>query len=90
MFNISKNTIIFTIASIVIIFGFLYLVFTSSNTPTESKTYQSAKKINKNDHVKWSLDKKILLIIDFIINRVWGTNRIIHLLKTQKCCLFSH
>lgn len=62
MFNISKNTIILTIASIAIIFGFLYLVFTSSNSPTESKTFQSAKKINKNDHIKWALDKKIILV----------------------------
>lgn len=62
MFNISKNTIIFTIVSIAIIFGFLYLVFTSSNSPTESKTFQNAKKINKNDHIKWSEDKKTLLV----------------------------
>ena len=76
MFNISKNTIIFTIASIVIIFGFLYLVFATSNSPVEVKTYQSAKKINKNDHVKWSQDKKTLLVeySDFQCPncKVWG------------------
>lgn len=62
MFNINKNTIIFSIASVLIIVGFLYLVFTTSNTPTESKTYQSAKEILKTDHIKWSQDKKILLV----------------------------
>lgn len=62
MFNFSKNTIILVVASIVIIIGFLYLVFTSSNTPTQSKTYQIAKEILKTDHNKWSQDKKILLV----------------------------
>ena len=62
MFNISKNTIIFGIASVVIIIGFLYLVFTSSNTPTATKTYKSANEVLKTDHVKWSPDKKILLV----------------------------
>lgn len=62
MFNINKNTIIFSIASVLIIVGFLYLVFTSSNTPTQSKTYQITKEISKTDHIKWSQDKKILLV----------------------------
>ncbi|MDP3974420.1 MAG: thioredoxin domain-containing protein [bacterium] len=62
MFNFNKNTIILVVASIVIIIGFLYLVFTSSNTPTQSKTFDSAKKLTENDHIKWSQDKKILLV----------------------------
>ena len=62
MFNISKNTIIFSIASVLIIVGFLYLVFTSSNTTTQSKSYKVAKEILKSDHIKWSPDKKILLV----------------------------
>lgn len=62
MINFNKNTIILIVASIAIIIGFLYLVFTSSNTPTQSKSYKVAKEILKTDHIKWSQDKKILLI----------------------------
>ncbi|MFH1827344.1 MAG: thioredoxin domain-containing protein [bacterium] len=63
MFAINKNAIIFSIASVVIIFGFLYLVFTSSNKPTANKTpVQVTKTLRKNDHIVWSKDKKILLV----------------------------
>ena len=62
MFNFNKNTIILIVASVAIIIGFLYLVFTSSNTTTQSKSYKIAKEILKTDNIKWSTDKKILLV----------------------------
>ena len=62
MFNFNKNTIILVVASVAIIIGFLYLVFTTSNTPTQSKSYKVAKEVFKTDHIKWSPDKKIVLV----------------------------
>ncbi|MEX1052559.1 MAG: thioredoxin domain-containing protein [Patescibacteria group bacterium] len=62
MITLNKNTIILTVASVLIIFGFLYLVFSTSNKPTSNEPFQSAKTLSENDHIKWASESGNLLV----------------------------
>ena len=62
MFMLNKNTIILAVASVVIIFGFLYLVFSTSNSPTSNEPFQSAKTISEGDHIKWASESGNILV----------------------------
>lgn len=59
--NMSKNTIIISVISIIAIFVFLGLVYTLTNKPTPS-SYPQVNVIQSNDHVKWSPAKKQILV----------------------------
>ena len=58
----NRNTIIITIVSIIAIFGFLSIAYVLTNTPQQKKVYSELKEIKKTDHVKWSKDKKNILV----------------------------
>lgn len=61
----NKNAIIVTVISIVLIFGFLILVynFTSTTAPSQSSNvYKEAQTLTPTDHIKWSPDKKNVLV----------------------------
>lgn len=61
--EMNKNTVIVSIASIIAIFGFLYLVYSATNKPeTSNKVYTEVTKINSDDHIKWSPNKKHILV----------------------------
>ena len=59
-----KNTVIITILSLVVIFGFLFAVYFFTNRPGTQSTikYSEVNKIEKDDHVKWSPKKKSILV----------------------------
>jgi protein-disulfide isomerase len=62
MINLNKNTIILSITSVLIIFGFLYLIFSTSNKPASDEPFQSAKTISESDHIKWASESGTLLV----------------------------
>lgn len=63
MNTLNKNTVLVSIVSIIAIFGFLFLVYSATNKPETTNTvYKEAKTITADDHVKWSPDKKHILV----------------------------
>jgi len=62
MFMLNKNTIILAVSSVVIIFGFLYLVFSTSNKPISNEPFQSAKNLQDKDHIKWASESGSILV----------------------------
>ncbi len=59
---LNKNTIIITIVSLVFIIGFLSLVFVATSTPQKVEVIEAAKTVRPTDHVKWSPEKKQILV----------------------------
>lgn len=63
MDTLNKNTIIVSIVSIIAIFGFLFLVYSATNKgATAGKIYKEVTTVSADDHIKWSPDKKRLLV----------------------------
>ena len=58
----SKNSIIITLVSVVALFGLLTVVYMATSTPTVAKFYPETTTISATDHVKWSKDKKHILV----------------------------
>ncbi len=56
-----RGTVILTIISVVILFGFLLLVYTLTNKPTNTD-FPQINKIKADDHLKWSPAKKNILV----------------------------
>ncbi len=56
-----KNTIIISVISAVVLFGFLFIVYSLTNKPTTTNLPQMTK-IDANDHVKWSAVRKNILV----------------------------
>ena len=55
------NKIWIGIVSVIAVFAFIFLAYKFTNTPND-KTFPELTKINTSDHLKWSPDKKNLLI----------------------------
>ncbi len=64
MESFNKNTIITTIVSIIAIFAFLFLVYSATNKPETSTAvvHKDSAAAITGDHVKWSKDKKHILV----------------------------
>lgn len=64
MNNLNKNTLVVSTVSIIAIFGFLFLVYSATNKAETSTAtvYKEAATVNSNDHIKWSKDKKQILV----------------------------
>lgn len=59
----NKNTIIITIISVIVIFGFLIGVYILTNSSSSSGTIsKEAQTVTLADHVKWSPEKKNILV----------------------------
>lgn len=59
---LNKNTIIITIISLIFIVGFLSLVYVTTSTPQKVEVVESAKTVQATDHIKWSPEKKQILV----------------------------
>lgn len=61
--EVTRNTVIITIISIIGIFALLFGVYSLSNKPPEqaNKSIPEARTLRPTDHNKWSKDKKIIL-----------------------------
>ena len=55
------NKIWIGVISVIAVFAFIFLAYKFTNTPND-KTFPELTKINTSDHLKWSPDKKNLLI----------------------------
>ncbi len=59
----SHKNIVYTIISVASILGFMVLVYVASDKPTADQVvHQQVRVAEKDDHFKWSKDKKILLV----------------------------
>ena len=57
-----KNTIIISVISAVVLFGFLFIAYSLTNKPTTETNFPQMTKIDARDHVKWSPDRKNILV----------------------------
>lgn len=57
-----KGNIIITAVGVVLLFGFLLLVYSLSNTKQTPVVNQEINKIQSTDHIKWSSAKKNILV----------------------------
>src|SRR3989338_4413138 len=55
------NKVWIGVISVIAVFAFIFLAYKFTNTPND-KTFPELTKINTSDHLKWSPDKKNLLI----------------------------
>lgn len=60
--ELNKSTIIISVISLALIFGFLYLVYFITNQPKAPVMSAGAQTVEADDHVKWSPAKKHLLV----------------------------
>lgn len=58
----NKNTIILSIVSAIVIFGFLGVVYVMTNQSATPQLYPKVNVVQANDHIKWSNAKKNLLV----------------------------
>jgi len=58
---VSKNTIIISVVSGLVLLGFLVVVYTLTTKPVQTD-FPQVNKIATTDHVKWSADKKNVLV----------------------------
>ncbi|QQG44131.1 MAG: thioredoxin domain-containing protein [Candidatus Roizmanbacteria bacterium] len=58
----NKNTIIYTIIGVILIIGFLFLAYNLTSTPEKNVVYKETQTLTSSDHIKWSPDKKNLLV----------------------------
>ncbi len=56
-----RNTVILTVVSLIVLFGFLYLVYSLTNKPVQT-SFPQINKLKSDDHISWSLSKQHLLI----------------------------
>ena len=56
-----RNKIILIILGVILLFGFLNLIYYLSSKPGTEKVFESTKSVTKQDHIKWSSNKKIIL-----------------------------
>jgi protein-disulfide isomerase len=57
----NKNTYLIIFLSVIALMAFLFGAYTFTNKP-EKIDFPEAKKVNADDHIKWSQDKKIILV----------------------------
>lgn len=57
----SKNAIITTVISILLIGGFLFVTYSLTNKP-QTSDFSNILSLNKTDHLKWSPEKKHILV----------------------------
>ncbi len=57
----NKNTILITIISLLAIFGFIWGAYSLTSKP-EQTSYPEVNKITNTDHIKWSKEKKNILV----------------------------
>src|SRR5438046_2646498 len=60
-----KNTVVLSIVGVVLIFAFLFVAYFLTNKPQQAQTGTPNQKVNtlrSDDHLKWSKNKKNLLI----------------------------
>lgn len=55
------NKIVIGLVSLIAIFGFLFIAYKLTNTP-QSREYPVVNKVNSSDHIKWSSEKKNILV----------------------------
>lgn len=58
----NRNSIIITVVSVIVIFGFLWLVYGLTNNAPGDTTFPQTQRLTSSDHTKWSSDKKNLLV----------------------------
>ena len=56
-----KNTVIISVISGVVLLGFLFIVYSLTNKPVPTN-FPNVTKITATDHIKWSPDKKNVLV----------------------------
>jgi protein-disulfide isomerase len=62
--DMSKNTILISIVSFLVIIGFLGIVYKTSGAgegAIDGQVIQSAKTVRPSDHIQWSPEKKVIL-----------------------------
>jgi len=57
-----KNTIIYTVVSILLIVGFLFAAYKFTGSSPKSTLFPEVSKIASDDHIKWSKEKKHILV----------------------------
>lgn len=57
-----KNTIIYTVVSILLIVGFLFAAYKFTGTPATPTLFPEVSKLAVDDHIKWSKQKKHILV----------------------------
>lgn len=59
----SQKNIIYTVISVISILGFMILVYIASDRPAaDDKVYAQVQSVEKDDNMKWSAAKKVLLV----------------------------
>lgn len=58
----NKNNIFVTSVTVVAIIAFIFGAYFLTNKPKDATVYEAAKKINKDDHIKWAKSSKHVLL----------------------------